>query len=164
MASLSKWPAALLLILLTGRCIPGMAQEKNARSLADAIGHHRFVFYAQWVTDYTGHRRQLTPPYELLVTSDSIRCFLPFAGRMYAVPSAEEQRFMSIDFSSKNFGYEAKQNGKRGWDIRIRPRDVKNAPDLHFSISRQGWTSLTIRSSGRDRVSYEGQTEAPPAP
>jgi len=153
----------LLVLLMFSVCsVEILAQEKDRRLLANAIDNHSFVFYAQWVTAYNGARRQLTPPYELLVTSDSVRCFLPFLGRMYTVPTPEELRFMSIDFISKKFSYEQQKKSKPGWDFTIRPSDVRNVRDLHFRISEGGWTTLTIRSPGRDRVSYEGVTESIP--
>jgi hypothetical protein len=134
----------------------------NAQAQAprdSALAHHRFVFLAYWATAYNGERSALTPPYELSVTSDSIGCYLPYAGRMYTTPGPQEQRFMSIAFTSRRFDYTERLIARSGRDITIRPKDVRDVQVLNFSAPRKGWATLTIRSAGRDRMVYEGTIE-----
>jgi hypothetical protein len=78
---------------------------------------------------------------------------------MYRVPTPEELRFMSIRFTSRKFSYTAKRGKRSGWELTIVPADVKDIQELFFSISRKGWAMLTIRSAGRDQISYEGPLE-----
>ena len=149
------WRAILVMAL----CVNAdFAKAHTGITPDSAVIHHRFVFFARWAIAYTGDRKQLTPPYELLVTSDSIDCYLPFMGRMYTVPRPEELQFMSIRFTSKKFSY-METRKRSGWDVTIRPADVRQVQELYFSILGNGSTTLTIRSAGRDPMTYEGTIE-----
>ena len=152
-------PAILALLLST---ISLHAQKPNAAAESDEIGtvieQQKFVFLASWIIDYQGNRRQLTPPYSLTVTSDSIECHLPYQGRIYSAPPLEDLWLMGIRFTSKK--YRMVHSEKRsGWDINITPEDTRNVQELHFAVASKGWTTLFIRSADRDRVSYEGRIE-----
>ena len=135
---------------------PIYAKSLTGTSPDSLLSHKTFIFKAQWAIAYTGIRRQLTPPYELFFTSDSVDCYLPFLGRTFTVPTPEELRFMSIHFISKNFSYVMHVRKRFGWDITITPADVRDVRELYFSISHDGSATLTIRSAGRDPISYEG--------
>lgn len=131
-------------------------------NMSTVIAQQNFVFHANWIIDYQGNRRQLTPPYNVFVTSDSIECDLPFQGRLYSTPAPEELRLMSIRFTSKKYRYMVKTGKRSGWDITITPADTRNVQTLYFNVANKGWTTLSIRSADRDQVSYEGQIERIP--
>jgi len=158
-ASLRLIPAIVIMVLFACKA----QAQKTAQHFPDsAIAQQNFVFRANWVIDYLGNRRQLTPPYELLVTSDSIDCHLPYQGRMYSLPAPVDLRLMSIRFTSKKFGYMVQPGRRSGWNITIKPADTREVQELFFNVASRGTASLAIRSTNRDRVSYEGNIEPLP--
>ncbi len=152
-------PAIIAMLLAT---MPLQAQKAKQSAEADRISsvieQQKFTFLANWITDYQGNRRQLTPPYTLTVTSDSIECHLPYQGRLYSTPRPEDVLLMSILFTSKKYHLENTQK-RTGWDIKITPEDTRNVQALYLSVASKGAASLSIRSADRDQVSYEGHIE-----
>lgn len=149
---MSQWKIllAVALLVLMGFSMPGDADLKKA------IEQKTFRFSAQWAIAYTGERKLLQPAYEVIVSPDSVSCYLPFFGRTYTTPTPEELRFMAVDFRSTKFSYSATSTRHEGNSIIITPSDTRNAQQLLFSITRNGWASLNIRFAGRDPMSYEG--------
>jgi hypothetical protein len=144
---------AVVLVLAT---VPMQGQETSTSTV---IKQQKFVFLANWIIDYQGNRRQLTPPYTLTVTSDSVVCDLPYQGRLYSTPTPADLRLMSIQFTSKKYRYTVKSGKKSGWDITIAPGDARNVQTLYLNVARKGTASLSIRLADRDQVSYDGQIE-----
>ena len=124
-----------------------------------AVFGKQFVFRAEWAVAFTGERKQLIPPYELTVSPDSISAYLPFFGRLYTAPTPEDLRFMSIHFTSSKFDYKASPARRGGYHIELAPTDAGDVRRLEFSVERSRAATLTIRSSGRDPMSYEGSME-----
>lgn len=152
---------AIVVLWLAASNVQAQETKPSTRdsNMSSVIGQQKFVFLANWIIDYQGNRRQLTPPYALTVTSDSIECHLPFQGRLYSAPAPEELQLMSIIFTSKKYGYMVQTGRRSGWDITITPADTRNVRALYFNIANKGWATLSIRSADRDRVSYEGRIE-----
>ena len=138
------------------------AQRKSPYSLDAALAEPSFLFRAAWVIDYIGNRRSLTPPYEVLISSDSIDCHLPYQGRLYSLPAPVDLRLMSIIFTSRKFSYEVQRGKRSAWNLRIRPADTREVQELFFNVSNDGQATLSIRAANRDRVSYEGSIEPLP--
>jgi hypothetical protein len=102
-----------------------------------------------------GGGRQLTSDYELRVTPDSVISFLPYFGQAYFdVPYGATDG--GIKFTSTKFTYEVKAKKKGGWEISIKPADVKNLDRLFLNISADGYASLSVNSTNRDFITFDG--------
>ncbi len=124
----------------------------------------RYVFEANYANPMREGQRQLTSPYDLKVTKDTIIAFLPYFGESYMAPNDPSTDEGGIKFTSTNFSYTTKQNKNGNWNILIKPKD-KNITDwrdveqLRLSISTNGYATLDVISTHRDPISFYGTVE-----
>src|ERR1700712_45765 len=98
------------------------SKEEYVKMRVDA---QRYTFEANYVLPQRGGGKPLTDRYDLKVTKDSVISFLPYFGRAYFdVPFAGADGGMK--FTSTKFSYDVKERKKGGWEITIKPTDVKN--------------------------------------
>jgi hypothetical protein len=129
-------------------------KEATIKTLIDA---HRYVFKAQSVHPSRGRTVQLNSDYDVKVSGDTMRSYLPYFGRAYSAPI--DGRGGGIDFISKDFEYNQKARKKGGWDITIKPRDVSDIRELFLTIFENGSASLRVLSNNREPISYNGYVE-----
>jgi hypothetical protein len=133
-------------------------KEKNAAreaAVKNSIDARHYTFIANYVLPQRGGARALTDPYDLRVTKDSVIAFLPFFGRAYFdVPYGGADG--GIKFTSTKFDYKVTEKKKGGWEITIKPTDVKNTMSLMLYISSDGYGSLSVNSSNRDYITFDG--------
>jgi hypothetical protein len=142
--------------------------EKKAAKVAEIkkmIENGNYVFEANYAIPQTGESRQLTYPYDLRVTKDSVIAYLPYFGRAFLAPSPTDTEDGGIKFTSTNFKYVNEQHKKGGWDILIKPKDTniadwRDVQQLRLNISSEGYASLQVISSNRDPISFEGNIVA----
>jgi hypothetical protein len=126
-------------------------ESANVQSMVDA---QRFVFKAQSAHPNRGRTVQLNSNYELAVSGDTVRSYLPYFGRAYSAPM--DGRGGGIDFLSKNFQYNKKQRKKGGWEISIKPEDVTDVREVLLTVFDNGSASLRVNSNNRETISYNG--------
>lgn len=139
-------------------CWPAFASASDTPCKA-AVQQRQFVFHAQWANSYNGYRRQLVPPYELKLTAGSIIAYLPYYGRLYSVPTPDEQRFMAIDINSRSYTFRQAKSKRNKQTFTIDLQGHRDIRSLTFSISSSCWGTLTIQSAARDVMMYEGRIE-----
>ena len=126
-------------------------KEANVQAMIDA---HRYVFKAQSVHPTRGRVVQLNSDYDLKVSGDTVRSYLPYFGRAYSAPL--DGRGGGIDFLSKDFDYNQKVRKKGGWDIVIKPKDVSDVREIYLTVFENGNASLRVSSNNREPISYNG--------
>jgi hypothetical protein len=151
----------LLLIVGAGLNIASAQNTKSAKKAAKEIAvkgkinGQRYTFLANYMLPQRGSGKSLTDNYDLRVTKDSVIAFLPYYGRAYYdVPYGGADG--GIKFTSTKFSYEVKDKKKGGWEITIKPNDVKNTNRLLLNISTDGYASLSVTSSNRDFITFDG--------
>ena len=149
----------LLLIVSIGSAAAN-AQKPSKKELKKAairndIESKRYTFIANNAIPMGGSSRQLTSEYDLKITPDSVISFLPYFGvAHFDVPYGSTD--LGIKFTSTKFDYKAAQNKKGGWQIIIKPKDVKNLQSMILYISSDGYGSLAVNSINRDNISFDG--------
>ena len=118
------------------------------------IDSQHFVFEAQSVTPLRGGFRNLTSPYDVTVTKDSVVSYLPFFGRAYN--PLYNSTTPALDFTSTNFSYAVSPHKKNGWDIIIKPKDKTDVVQYFFTIYDNGNASLNVTSQSMDAITFEG--------
>jgi len=128
------------------------AQEADKAQVKHFIESKEFVFKAQTVLPMSGGSRQLTTDYDVRLLGDSIISYLPYFGRSYTATYGSDAG--GIDFTSTKFDYKAKARKKGGWDVTIKPADVKEVQELNFTISDNGSANLRVTSTNRQPISF----------
>lgn len=159
----NKLKTLLLLILVSAFGGFAMAQdnkdesgkETEVKAMVDA---KRYIFKAQSVHPTRGRIVQLNSDYDLKVSGDTVRSYLPYFGRAYTAPL--DGRGGGIDFTSKDFEYNEKARRKGGWDITIKPKDVSDVREINLVVFENGSASLRVTSNNREPISYNGYLAA----
>lgn len=146
-----------LLIAATAGAQP--ASDKAA-AIKNLVESQNYVFRAQTALPMHGPVRQLTDLWDLTIGKTSVVSYLPYFGRAY---SAIDPSQNPMQFTSKNFEYTLKPHKKNGWDVLIKPKDMKtDVQQLTMSISSEGYATLQAIFNNRDAISYSGSIISPP--
>jgi hypothetical protein len=123
------------------------------------VDSKNYVFHATTATSQDGAVKSLTSEYVLTLTPDSIACDLPYFGRAFAASGSDD---VGIVFTSKDFSYDVQQTKKGGWEIAIKPKDVKKeASQMHLSIRANGLTTLRVTAPNKDPMTFDGEITSP---
>lgn len=151
----------LVIIVIAGSGLAnGQTSKKDKQaakeaSVRNAIETQHYTFVADFVLPQRGGGRQLTSDYDLRVTKDSVIAFLPYFGRAYLdVPYNPTDG--GIKFTSTKFDYKLAPKKKGGWEITIKPTDVRNTDRLVLNVSSDGYASLSVNSVNRDFITFDG--------
>jgi len=153
----------LIFLLITGTGLSvanAQSSSKDKKAAKEAtikksVDAKRYTFLANYVLPQRGGGKQLTSEYDLRVTPDSVISFLPYFGRAYFdVPYGGADG--GIKFTSTKFTYDVKEKKKGGWEITIIPSDVKNLNRMILYISPDGYASLSVNSTNRDFITFDG--------
>lgn len=133
------------------------AKEKDAQEdavIKEAVDSKNFVFKAQTIVPMSGMSRQLNANYDLDISSDKIISFLPYMGRIYTPPidpAAGPLRFTSTDFE-----YAMQPGKKGGWQISIKPKDVRSVREFNLNVTENGYATLQVNGNDRQPVTFYG--------
>lgn len=152
----------LLVVFLAGATISfgqSKADEKPDKEavVKTMVDNHRFVFKAQSAQPTRGRTVQLNSDYDVKVSGDTLRTYLPYFGRAYSAPIGGSGG--GFDFTSKEFEYNSKARKKGGWDITIRPKDVADVREMSMTVFENGSASLRVTSNNREPMSFNGYIE-----
>lgn len=126
-------------------------ENANVKAMVDA---KRYLFKAQSAHPTRGRVVQLNSEYDLKITPDTIRSYLPYYGRAYSAPIGESEG--PLDFVSKDFEYNQQDRKKGGWDITIKPKDGKGVREMFLTVFENGTASLRVSSNNREPISFNG--------
>ena len=128
-------------------------KKRDAQAIQQLVESKEFVFRAQSVTPIRGGFRQLTSEYDLRLLGDSLVSYLPYFGRAYSAPLDPRQG--GLQFTSTEFDYEVKPK-KKGWDIRLKPKDVTSVQQMTLNVTTTGRATLQVISNNREPISFNG--------
>jgi hypothetical protein len=151
-----KFNTLLLLLAGTLGFSTVKAQETNEAVLKNLLTLKTFVFKAQSAWPLQGTVVQLTPGFDMKVMGDSINTYLPYFGRAY---QAGYNNGGGISFTSSKFEYHLKEKSKSGWELVIKPTDVRDINQLIYSVSTNGYATLQVTSNSRQAISFYGVIE-----
>lgn len=150
-----------ILLLVAAAFLPAAAQNKaqvkasKGDQVKGLIQSRNYVFQAQSVFPMRGRTRQISGEgYDVAVSKDTVNSYLPYFGRAYTAPIDPSKG--GIQFISKDFEYTEKPGKRGGWDITIKPKDVRDVQQLFLSVSEDGYASLQVTSTNRQPISFNG--------
>lgn len=150
---------AMLFVLAAGftACSTTQSQQQSpaAGKISQLISDRNYVFQVQTVLPMSGRTRQMGGEgYDLVVSKDTVSSWLPYFGRAYSAPIDPMQG--GIQFASKDFDYTENVNKSGGWDITIKPKDVRDVQQLNLTVSQDGYGTLQVTSTNRQPISFTG--------
>ena len=157
MKTIKTFSAILICVAITS-FISSCSTSKNiavtGAAVQNLVDRQRFVFVAQTVLPMNGRSRQITPDYNMAVTTDSVVTDLPYFGRAFTAPVNPTEG--GIRFTSTNFEYKVSENKKGKWDIVIRPKDATGVREVNMTIFENGSATVQVASNNRQPISYNG--------
>jgi hypothetical protein len=136
---------------------PSKADKKKAQqdAIKAMVEAQRYTFIAQYANPLGGGHRYLTSDYDLRIKKDSIIAYLPYFGRAYFdVPYNPNEG--GIKFTSTKFTYKITPKQKGGWDVIIKPSDVKYMDSINMYISADGYTNVQFTITNKSAISFDG--------
>lgn len=163
----------ILVLLLLAFISIGIANAQSTRKerkaahvdeIKQIVDDQNYVFKANYVNPMRGAGRALTSDYDLVVSKDTVKAFLPYFGRAYTAPYNPTEG--GIKFTNTHFTYTSTAGKKGGWNIIIKPTgkdknisDWRDVQTMRLDISPDGYASLQVISSNRDAISFNGTVE-----
>jgi hypothetical protein len=133
------------------------AAEKKmlAAEIEDGVANASFIFEASYAHP-TGYRSvYLSPYYDVKVTPDTIRAYLPYYGRAYRAPM--DPREGGYNFTSTEFQYRYQPGKRKGnWIAEITILDLDRAVSFNFDIWESGSARLVVTDMNRQPISFQG--------
>ena len=149
---MKRYKFGLLFITIIA-AVSAWAQEEDKSSLERMIAAKQFIFHAQSASPLGGATVQLTSPYDLRISNDSLVSHLPYFGRSFSGGYTGES---GIQFTSTSYDYKVKERKRGGWEIRLKPKDQRNVRELQLNISESGYGTLQVISDNRQAISFRG--------
>lgn len=143
----------IVLLLILAFCINPVQGQSKKTSIKTMIDSKHFIFKVQTIFPTGLISRQSTGEYDLRLAEDSLISYLPYFGRAYSAPPPDDQGY---NFTSTEFQYSTKATKKGGWEILIRPNDIRDFREFSITISENGYGTLRALSNNRQPISYSG--------
>lgn len=131
-----------------------LAQDRNKEDIRDMVKTQQYVFKAQTVFPAPVRLQQLNYDYDVRISKDSLRSYLPYFGRAYQAPMDPTRG--ALDFTSTEFEYKVEDRKKGGWNITVSPKDNRDVQQYYFTILENGSASLRVLSNNRQPISFNG--------
>lgn len=120
----------------------------------ETVNSKSYVFNAQSMMPMSGFMRQLNGAYDLTISVDKINSFLPYMGRLYTPPIDPADR--PLLFTSTDFTYTVKEQKKGGWQVSIKPKDVRSVREFILNINGDGYATLQVNGNDRQPITFYG--------
>ncbi|WCT14950.1 DUF4251 domain-containing protein [Mucilaginibacter jinjuensis] len=133
-------------------------EKKQAKQAAvkQLVESQHYTFVAQYANPIGGSRRYLNSDYDLKVRKDSVIAYLPYFGRAHFDAGYGSSNDSGIKFTSTKFTYTATASKKGGWDVVIKPSDVKYVTAINMSISADGYINTRFTITNKSAISFDG--------
>lgn len=136
---------------------PREAQQTSRADIRSAVTGQAYTFKARNAEPARGRSRILTSEYELRVSKDTLIAHLPYFGRAYTAPM--DPGSGGINFTSVDFSHSLTERQSGGWQIIIKPNDIRDIQQLFLTISEDGYGSLQVTDNNRQPISFTGHIE-----
>ena len=126
-------------------------QAEKTQAMVDA---QNYTFVTQRALPMSGRSINLTSPYGMDVSKDTIKAYLPYFGRAYTAPMNPSEG--GIRFESKDFEYRLENAKKGGWNAYISIRDANRSIEMILNITTSGSASLSVNDTSRQGITFSG--------
>jgi len=146
---------SLLLFQACGTTQSAAEKERVADEISEGVVSSTFTFEASYAYP-TGYRSvYLSPYYDVKISPDTIRAYLPYYGRAYRAPM--DQREGGFNFTSTDFQYRYFPGKRKGnWIAEIVILDLDRPVSFNFDIWENGSARLVVNDMNRQPISFQG--------
>lgn len=147
-----------LLLFSCGTTQTSAEKAQKAEQLSEKITNLDFKFSATYAYPQNFPSVYLSPYYDVTVSPDTVKCYLPFFGRAYTAPINSSEG--GIKFTSTKFEYDIQDGKKAGnWVVTIRTKDTNRPFTLVFDLWSNGTGRLNVFDQDRQSISFQGNVE-----
>ncbi len=129
-------------------------QENDFSKIKSMVAEKNIEFVVQRMNPAKGLPQNITSFYHLKTSNDSLYVQLPYIGQAYIAPVNPGQS--PYDFISTSFDFQVTAEKADRLNITIKPRDKQNVQQFSLVIYDNGNASLSVNSSDRQGISYDG--------
>lgn len=155
---LSDALSLLLLLLMFGGCgstQTALEKERLALEVQHAVEQSSFLFKATYAYPVGFRPVYLSPYYDVTVSPDTVKAFLPFYGRAYRAPV--DPREGGFQFTSTDFTYRYRPGKRDGnWIVHITILDMDRPVTFSFDVWDNGSSRLVVNDFNRQSISFQG--------
>jgi hypothetical protein len=147
-----------LLLQACGTTRSAAEKEQIAADIRHAVERCDFIFEATYAYP-TGYRSvYLSPYYNVKVSPDTIKAYLPYYGRAYRAPM--DPREGGFNFTSTDFDYKLIPGNRKGnWQSEVTILDLDRPVTFRFDIWENGTARLDVNDMNRQAISFQGNIE-----
>jgi hypothetical protein len=133
-------------------------KEERAAGIRRAVEVPDFIFEATYAYP-TGYRSiYLSPYYDVKVSPDTVKAYLPYYGRAYRAPMDPRQG--GFHFTSTDFTYQFSPGKREGnWICEVDIHDLDRPVTFRFDIWENGTARLDVSDTDRQLISFQGDIE-----
>lgn len=159
MKKMSTCGYGLILLILTvwgcGSSLTVAEKERLAMEVQEAVEQSSFRFDAAYAYPTGFQPVYLSPYYDVTVSPDTVKAYLPYYGRAYRAPM--DPREGGFQFTSTDFTYRYAPGKKRGsWIAKITILDLDRPVTFSFDIWENGTSRLLVNDFNRQSISFQG--------
>ena len=130
-------------------------REQLAVGIRQAVEMSDFIFEATYAYP-TGYRSiYLSPHYDVKVSPDTVKAYLPYYGRAYSAPM--DPREGGFNFTSTRFAVQSSPGKRKGnWITEVTILDLDRPVTFLFDIWENGTARLDVNDMSRQPISFQG--------
>lgn len=152
---------SVLVFYACGTSQSAAGKEELAADIRRAVEMPDFTFKATYAYP-TGYKSvYLSPYYDVKVSADTVKAYLPYYGRAYRAPMNPSEG--GYRFTSTDFEYRVQEGKKKGsWDLLITLRDLDRPVVFSLDVWENGTARLNINDTDRQSISFQGDIVVKP--
>ncbi|PIF02328.1 MAG: hypothetical protein CR996_00130 [Draconibacterium sp.] len=128
-------------------------EAQRIEEVSQLVDSQAFEFEVRMVNPMSGSSFVPTTDYETKLKNDSLYSYLPFFGRAYSVEYGSMESPMIFDAAIQTV---STKKTKNGYLINIRVQNKNDNLEYNYHISATGSTTLSVSSTNRQIISYNG--------
>jgi len=132
------------------------AQDSTKQTFKSIIDAKHYVFTPTSMTAKRG-TKQLNYSYLFQISGDTLKVYLPYAGRAYSAPIGSSDD--TFDFTTTDFTYNVKAGKKKSYVISVQTKNQRSNTSFTLTVYDNGAAYLNANNNDRDPVSYNGNVD-----
>ena len=144
----------LSLLFFNAIAITEMHAQDSTNSIKALLDAKHYTFEPSSMTPTGGRTRQLNGGFAMDVRGDTLRVYLPYAGKAYSAPYNPSDA--GYDFTSTKYEYSVKEGKKNKYEVEIKVKDRPGNAEFDITVYDNGTAYMRASSNDKSGISYNG--------